>query len=121
MNQYLDTLNKMKDLPIVRFFSQFFTEQRLAPLVGDMKARMAGGTGGGLAKELLIWAVLLALGTFIIDQVFYWTSPGQVEQAKASWRSFTSGVQSIGVSARLLADRARGMVRQRQVQTRGRR
>jgi hypothetical protein len=121
MNQFLDTLNNMKDMPIVRFFSQFFTEARLAPMVGSMKARLAGGTGGSLAKELLVWAIVLAIGTFIIDQVFYWTSPGQVERARENWHGFTSGVQSIGVSARLLADRARGGFRKAQVQARGRR
>lgn len=115
MNQLLDTLNKMKDMQIVRFFSQFFTEARLSPLVSRLKERAAAGTVGGLAKELFVWAVILALGAFVIDQVFYWTSPGQVEQAKDTWRNFSAGVADLGVSARTIFQRIKGIGRKKEL------
>jgi hypothetical protein len=115
MTQFLDTLEKMKGMQIVRFFSQFFSEERLSPIFNQMKARAASGTVGGLAKELVVWAIVLALGAFIIDQIFYWTNPGQVEQAKGTWRSFSAGVADLGVSARTLFERARGIGRKKEL------
>jgi hypothetical protein len=120
MTEFLDALNKMKDMQIVRFFSQFFTQEKLAPILGQYKDQMAGG-GGGLAKELVIWAIILAVGVFIIDQVFYWTSPGQLEQARGTWNSFTGGVANLGASARVLIDRAKGIGKARQGASHGRR
>jgi hypothetical protein len=121
MNELLQSLDKMKDMQIVRFFSQFFTEEKVSPLLGQVKSRIAGGTGGNLVHELILWAVFLAVGTFIIDQVFYWTSPGQIEEAKNTWKNFTAGVANLGTSARILVERARGIGRTRLELPNGRR
>lgn len=96
MTEFLQSLEKLKDLQIVRFFSQFFTEEKLAPIFGQYKDRVGGGTGTSLAHELLVWAIVLAIGTFVIDQIFYWTSPGQIDQARDSWYAFKTGTASLG-------------------------
>lgn len=107
MTEYLEMLDKMKDLQIVRFFSRFFTESSLSPLFGDLKDRAADGTVGSLAKELIVWAVILALGAFIIDQAFYWTRPGQLEQARETWQGVKDGAANVYDGVRSLISRVK--------------
>jgi hypothetical protein len=90
MEAFLKSLEQLKELQIVRFISQFFTEEQLSPIVNQYKQRVAGDPAG-LARDLLLWAVLLALVTFAVDQAFYWTQPGRVAQARESWYAFTEG------------------------------
>lgn len=84
MDELLKSLDGMKEMQIVRFFARFFTEERLSPLFNQYKERVLGDPGG-LAGELILWAVLLAVGVFLIDQAFHWTAPGQLEQARLTW------------------------------------
>jgi hypothetical protein len=121
LTEFLQSLEKMKDAPIVRFFSQFFTEGSLSPLFTRFKAGLALRSPGALAKELILWAVLLALGTFLIDQAFYWTKPGQVERARGTWQSISTGVASFGVGVKALATRIKGAFIKRPEAPRGRR
>ena len=121
MNEFLQSLEKMKDAPIVRFFSQFFTEDRLSPLFGRFKAGLGERSPGALAKELIIWAVVLALGTLIIDQVFYWTKPGQVERARGTWQSISAGVSSFGEGVKTLVNRIKNVFGKKREAPRGRR
>lgn len=108
MDQYLQTLERMKDMPIVRFFSQFFSQSRLSPLFGHFKNALSLKSPGALAKELFFWAVLLALVTFAIDQAFYWTKPGQAERAKDTWYGISTRVSSFSRGVKGLASRAKG-------------
>jgi hypothetical protein len=113
MFQFLESLDKMKDLPIVRFFSQFFTENKLAPLLARFHNGLAISSPGALAKEMFIWAIVLAFIVFIVDQVFYWTKPGQIERARGTWLSIASFASDVGRGARSLAVRAKGLVERR--------
>jgi hypothetical protein len=108
MDQYLQTLERMKDMPIVRFFSQFFSQPRLSPLVDHFRNALALKTPGSLAKELFFWAVVLALVTFAVDQAFYWTKPGQVERAKDTWTGISLRLSSFGRGVKGIASRAKG-------------
>ena len=110
MNQFIDSLERMKDMPIVRFFSQFFTENRLSPLLGRFTAGLEAHSPGSMAKELFIWAILLALGTFIIDQAFYWTKPGQIERARSTWQGIASGATSVGLGLKALPASAKAFI-----------
>jgi hypothetical protein len=121
MDQYLQSLEKLKDLPIVRFFSRFFSEDRLSSLLSDLNAGLERSTPSALAKELLIWAVVLALVTFAIDQAFYWTKPGQLDRARDTWQSLSAGAVSFGRGVKSLALRARELVTGRRGASRGRR
>ncbi len=81
---------------------------------------MAAGSPGALAKELFLWAVVLALGVFAVDQAFYWTKPGQLERARSTWASIAAFAHKAGRGARSLADRAIGAMERRRI-IRGRR
>jgi hypothetical protein len=120
MNQILESLNKMKDLQIVRFFSQFFTEEKLGPLLKSFTGD-GNGPGSGVVTKLVVWAIVLAVGTFVIDQVFFWTSPGQVERAKTNWKNFTLSMSNLSASAQVLYERAKGLIGKREGLTNGRR
>ena len=121
MNEFLQSLEKLKDAQIVRFFSQFFTEGSLSPLFSRFKAGLALHSPGALAKELILWAVALALGTLLIDQVFYWTKPGQVERARGTWQSISAGAASFGAGVKTLATRIKGAFSKKREAPRGRR
>ena len=121
MDQYLQSLEKMKDMPIVRFFSQFFTQSKLSPLIAHFRAGLAVKTPGALAQELFVWAVVLAVGTFAIDQIFYWTNPGQAERARDTWQSVSSGFSSFGRGVTGLIVRTRNAFEGRREAARGRR
>lgn len=121
MNEFIQSIERMKDMPIVRFFSQFFDEQSLSPLFGRFDAGLTGRSPGALARELVIWAIVLALGTFIIDQVFYWTKPGKIEQARDTLQNIKEGTISFGQGVKSLALRVKDSVVNRREAPRGRR
>ena len=105
MDKLLQSLDQFKDLPVVKLFARFFSEQSLSPIIDRYRDRVLGNPGG-FAKELLLWAVVLALVTFAVDQAFYWSKPGRVEQARESWYAFVEGAgrafdQAKGFVARL--------------------
>lgn len=120
MYEFLESLERMKDLPIVRFFSQFFAEDRLAPLAARFQNGLSLSSPGALAKELLLWAIVLAFVVFAVDQVFFWTKPGQIQRARGTWLSIASFATDVGRSARTLALRAKNCV-ERRIAVRGRR
>ena len=113
LNQFLDWLDKLKDMDIVRFFSQFFTEEKLGPFFQWFQGSMTGQTYGDRAKQLIVYAALIALATLVIDQVVYWTDPAQRERARRNYEWFMGGMRSIGESARTVAGRIRGALGRR--------
>lgn len=90
MDKLLQSLDQFKDLPIVRLFAGFFSEQSLSPVIAQYKERVMSNPGG-LAKEFILWAIVLALVVFAVDQAFYWSKPGRLYEAKESWYAFTDG------------------------------
>lgn len=109
MNAFLQLLDKMKDMDIVKFFSRFFTQATLSPWLHRLQGATAGGDYSASAKHLLLWAAIIAVGIFVIDQVFYLTHPTQRELTRRRWRAIEDGVGALGVSTRTLFGRARSM------------
>ncbi len=93
MDKLLQSLDQFKDLPIVKIFAGLFSEKSLAPLIAKYKDRVMENPGG-LAKELLVWAIILALLVFIVDQAIYWSKPGRIYEARESWLAFADGVKA---------------------------
>lgn len=113
LNQFLEWLDKLKDMDIVRFFSQFFTEEKLGPLFRWFQNSMTGQTYGDRAKQLLVYAAIFALITLAIDQVVYWTDPAQIGRARRNYEYVMGGLRSLGDSARTVAGRIRGALSRR--------
>lgn len=108
MTQFFALMDKLKEMNIVQFFAKFFTEERMAPVL----KWFSGATGSGrdpadYARDLILVAVLIALVTFVVDQVFYWTNPQHIDRSRRSWRVVNRGIQSLGQSIRMLAGRRR--------------
>jgi hypothetical protein len=116
MNPFLDTLDKMKNMDLVRFFSQFFPGDSFSKLLDRFV-----GSSSGLAGRLLLWAVVLALGVFLIDQAFYWTKPGKLEHARGTWRGIASGAAAAWAGTKSLALRAKTALSKKREAPRGRR
>ncbi len=93
MDKLLQSLDQFKDLPIVKIFAGLFSERSLAPLIAKYKDRVVENSGG-LARELLLWAILLALVVFLVDQAFYWSKPGRLYEARESWLAFAQGTRN---------------------------
>jgi hypothetical protein len=104
MNQFIDALDKMKNMELVRFFAQFFSGDGLSKLFGRFI-----NSSGGLAGRLLLWAVVLALGVFLVDQAFYWSKPGRLEHARGTWRGIASGAASAWAGTKSLALRVKSV------------
>ena len=109
MNQILGILEKMKDLDIVRFFSQFFTQEKLSPWFSWFKDATGSGNYANTAKMLLLYAAILALAAFVIDQAFYLTHPLQIEVTKRRYHAIESSIFSLGDNAKAVARRIRSM------------
>jgi hypothetical protein len=116
MNQFIAALDKMKDIQLVRFFSRFFSGESLSNLFGRFQ-----NSPGGLAGRLLLWAVILALGVFLIDQAFYWTKPGRLEQARGTWHGIAAGAASAWKGTKALAIRTKSALFKGREVPRGRR
>jgi hypothetical protein len=109
MTQLLGMLDKMKDLDIVRFFSQFFTQEKLAPWFSWFQNATGGRTYGVAAKTMLLYAAILAVVVFVIDQAFYLTHPAKIETTRRRWYAIEDGFMSLGDNAKAVTRRVRSM------------
>ncbi len=108
MNVILEYLDKLKELDIVKFFSQFFTQEHLAPWMDRLRGATEGDSAAS-GQGLLVWAIIIAVAIFAVDQAFYLTHPDQRELTRRRWRAIEEGVGALGESARTLLGRARAM------------
>ncbi len=109
MTQLIELMDKLKDLGIVRFFSGIFTEERMAEAFQWFRSAAGGErSASATARDLLLLAVLLALITFVVDQVFYWTNPDMVTRSRRTLAAVNHGVHSLGENVRYLVGRVRG-------------
>ena len=109
MNAFLELLDKIKDMDIVKFFARFFTQENFSPWLHRLQDNTGAGSYSAQAKGLLVWAVIIAVGIFIIDQAFYLAHPDQRDLSRRRWRAVEEGVGALGVSARMLIGRARDL------------
>lgn len=108
MNAFLEFLDKIKDLNIVKLFARFFTQENFSPWLHRLQGAGHGAYGAS-AKSMLVWAIIIAIAIFVIDQIFYLTHPDQRDLSRRRWRAIEEGVGALGVSARTLIGRARSM------------
>lgn len=109
MNTFLEFLDKIKDLNIVKLFAGFFTQENVAPWLHRLQGAAGNGDYSASAKSMLVWAIIIAVAIFVIDQIFYLTHPDQRNLSRRRWRAIEEGVGALGVSARTLVARARSM------------
>lgn len=81
VNKILEFIESFKDLGLVRFVAGFYREGTFAPVFGWID-RVSEGVPGQSAVTLLIWAVVLVSVVFAVDQIFYFTAPGRLDE----WR-----------------------------------
>lgn len=102
VNKILDFLESFRDLGIVRFVAGFYREGTMGPLFRWIDS-VGEGMPGHTAKVLLVWAVVLIIAVFIVDQVFYLTVPGRLDECKLkTWNAVEACRRAYGQLRRRL-------------------
>lgn len=108
VNKWLDFIEQFKDIGIVKFFSRFYSESFLSPYVKSVSDAVINDTPRETAKDLLLWAALLMVLVFLVDQVVYWTQPGQIAHARVRYARGVHNVVTAGPRFRAWLGKRKG-------------
>ena len=84
INQWLEFIDQFKDIAVVRFFARFYSESFLSPYLKAVQNAVLSDSPKETGIRLLIFAAVLFLLVFVVDQVLYYTQPGTSARLKGS-------------------------------------
>ena len=101
----LEMVESYRDLILVRIFSVFYTQGFVDSNMQRIKELLKDNALDSLARNFLIWAVVLIVLIFLVDQLFFWMRRENRTRFKQNMRSFGKWITGFGDRAKYAARR----------------